>query len=61
MERIINILMKRDGNTRKEAQERINEVKVMMEECNYDPSESEDIFISELGLEMDYIVDFMCG
>lgn len=58
MERIIKILMERDGDTREEAQERIQEVKYMMEDCNYDPSECEEIFMSELGLEMDYIIDF---
>ena len=29
-----------------------------LEDCNYDPSECEEIFMSELGLEMDYIIDF---
>lgn len=60
MNRIIDILMKRDGNTREEAIARVKETKDMMAECNYDPFESEEIFMEELGLEMDYIVDLLC-
>ena len=55
MEEIIKILMRRDGNTKEEAIERINEVKEMIEECNYDPDEIENIMIEQLSLEMDYI------
>lgn len=61
MDKIINILMKRDGITREEALELIGEVKDMMEECNYDPDECEEIFMSELGLEIDYIPYFLFG
>lgn len=61
MDKIINILMKRDGITREEALELIDEVKDMMEECNYDPDECEEIFMSELGLEIDYIPYFLFG
>jgi len=57
MNRIIEILMKRDGNTEKEAKERIKEVMDMFVECNYDADESEKIMMEQLGLEMDYIED----
>lgn len=59
MERIIKILMQRDDLTRQEAIECLDDVHGMMEECNYDPEECEDIFESELGLEPDYIMDFL--
>ena len=61
MNKIVEILMRRDGYSEKEAIDRINEVKSMMEECNYDPEESEEIFMSQLGLEMDYIDDLLFG
>ena len=59
MNTIVNILMKRDGMTRDEALDLLKEVKEMMEECEYDPEECESIFESELGLEPDYIMDFL--
>lgn len=59
MEDIIKILMERDGDTEEEAIDRIEEVKKMMEECDYDPDEVEDIVMENLGLEMDYIFDLL--
>ena len=56
---VVEILMKRDGLSRREAQERFNEVREMIQECNFDPFETEDILIGELGLEMDYIFEFL--
>lgn len=56
---VIEILMKRDGLSRREAQDRFNEVREMIQECNFDPFETEDILIEELGLEMDYIFEFL--
>lgn len=61
MEEIVKILMERDGNTREEALSIIEDVKGMMEECGYDPEECEDIFEMELGLEPDYIPEFLFG
>lgn len=61
MEEIIKILMRRDGNTREEALSIIEDVKGMMEKCNYDPEECENIFETELGLEPDYIPEFLFG
>lgn len=55
MEEIIEILMKRDNNTREEAKLRIDEVKDLMESCSYDTDECEMIMRELLGLEMDYI------
>lgn len=57
--KVVDILMKRDDLSRTEAQERFNEVRDMIQECNFDPVETEDILIEELGLEMDYIFEFL--
>lgn len=59
MEEIIKILMQRDDMIREEALSIIEDVKEMMEECNYDPEECENIFETELGLELDYIPVFL--
>ena len=59
MNRIIEILMKRDGNTEKEAEARLDEVKNMLEECYYDVDEAENIVLEQLGLEMDYLEDIL--
>ena len=56
---VVEILMKRDGLSRREAQDRFNEVREMIQGCNFDPFETEDILIEELGLEMDYIFEFL--
>lgn len=58
-ERVINILMLRDKLSRSEAENLIEDVRTQMAECNYDPTECEDIFMSELGLEMDYLFDII--
>ena len=61
MEEIVKILMKRDGMSREEALELLEDVKDMMEEVSYDPEECENIFETELGLEPDYIPGFLFG
>lgn len=61
MEKIIEILMERDSLSREEAASLIDEVKGMIDEAlvtgNY--TEVEEIVASELGLEMDYIMDLI--
>ena len=61
MEEVIQILMARDGISRKEATARVKEVREMMlEALNSGDTESlEDIFMNELGLEPDFIPDFI--
>lgn len=59
MNRVVKILMERDGLTKQEAENIISEVADMIMECNGDYSEAEDIMYSELGLEMDYILDII--
>ena len=56
MEKIVDILMKRDGLTKKEAIELMEETK---QEMMNNMDEAEDIFMEYLGLEMDYIFDFL--
>lgn len=57
MSEVIRILMERDGMTREEAQETLDEVREMISEA--DPWEAEDILADELGLELDYIFDIL--
>ena len=61
MEEVIQILMARDGISRKEATARVKEVREMMLEAldSGDTESLEDIFMDELGLEPDFIPDFI--
>lgn len=59
MNRVVEILIRRDDLTKQEAEDRLLEVKQMMEDCNYNPEECVDIMSDELGLEMDYIEDLL--
>ena len=58
-ERVIKILMERDGNTREQAVARIIAARNEMEDCDYDAIECEDILQGDLGLEPDYIFDIL--
>lgn len=56
----IKVLMRRDGLSEAEATERFNEVKDMIQnESNLTYDTIEEILAYELGLEMDYIWDFI--
>lgn len=59
MNRIIEILIQRDGITAAEAQSILDDVMGMFNECDYDPDECENIMQSQLGLEPDYIIDVL--
>ena len=59
MNNVVQILMDRDRNTEQEAIKRFEETKIMMEECAFEPIETEKILMEQLGLEMDYIHDFI--
>ena len=54
--KVIEVLMERDGLTREEAIERVDEVRELIFE---DPGVAEDILADELGLELDYIFDII--
>lgn len=57
-ESIVNILVKRDGTTREEASSLVDSVveQVYDSLTNGDDSEAEEIWMSELGLEVDYLL-----
>lgn len=55
MNRVVKILMERDDLTKDEALELINECK--QELLTADPWEADDIIMSTLGLEPDYLFD----
>lgn len=58
MKEIIEILMRRDGNTKQEAIGRIKTCQSLIYEAvdSGEYWEAEDILMDELGLEMDYII-----
>lgn len=59
--RVVRILMERDSMTREEAEHLLNQVRDEMNDAiaegDYDLAE--DIMYSDLGLEMDYIMDVL--
>lgn len=61
MDKIVDILMRRDGVTKEEAKNTLEETREMIDDAiasgNFD--EVEDIMYSELGLEMDYIDEIL--
>lgn len=54
--KVIEILMERDGLTREEAAALIVEVREQMINHPYD---ADEILMDELGLEMDYLLDIL--
>ena len=61
MNKVVEILMKRDDLTKEEAKARLLEVREMINDAvdNGEWYEAEDIIADELGLEMDYIFDIL--
>lgn len=61
MKEIVNILMKRDGISKSEAISIVQQTKLMIDEAieSGDYDVVEDILASELGLELDYIYNFI--
>ena len=62
MKRIVDILMKRDHVTKEEAENILKNVREEIQEVisiGGDYTEVEDIVMSELGLEMDYIDELL--
>lgn len=59
MNRVVKILMERDKLDRHLAENRVKEVKKLISDSSLDYNEVEDIIQSELGLEMDYIIDLI--
>ena len=63
MNKVVNILMKRDGYSREEAIEIVNDCREEMNEAiaDGDYDLAEDILACDLGLEPDYIFDILWG
>ena len=59
MNRVVEILMRRDNMSKTEAIERVKEVHEMLLDCNGSYEEAETILAEELGLEPDYIMDLI--
>lgn len=59
MSEVVRVLMQRDGITKSEAEKMVSDVREMIYNCNGDYDEAEEIMMSELGLEMDYITDII--
>ena len=61
MNRVVKILMKRDGLSKEDAYDLVNEVRAKMQDAiacgDYDLAE--EIIESDLGLEPDYIFDIL--
>lgn len=60
MDKIIKILMKRDGLTEHEARQLCKETREAMDEAD-GMDEAESIFEDMIGLEPDYLVGFLLG
>ena len=59
MEHIIQILMKRDDLTRKEAENVIKNALDMIYNSFDDPGHCEEIWTEETGLELDYLLEVL--
>ena len=61
MKEIVNILMKRDGLSKSEAISIVQHTKLMIDEAieSGDYDAVEEILADELGLELDYIYNFI--
>ena len=59
MNRVTEILMRRDGDTKEEAEKRIANVQRRIEKYAFDDEEATEIIMDELGLEPDYLFDIL--
>lgn len=59
MNRVVEILMRRDGDTKEEAEKRIANVQHRIEKYAFDDEEATEIIMDELGLEPDYLFDIL--
>lgn len=61
MNKVVEILMKRDGMTKQKAQNHLAYVRQLVEDAvnDNDFDLAEQLVASELGLEMDYIFDIL--
>lgn len=61
MNRMVELLMKRDQVTEEEAQERLTAAKELISACDYEEEETEWILRTELGLELEDLDDVVSG
>ena len=61
MNRVVEVLMKRDGMTKDEAEDYLSEVRSELYDAINGTSclSPEDVMYDELGLEMDYVCDVL--
>lgn len=59
MEKVIEILIKRDGLSKSEAKALVLETREMIYSCGGSIVEAEEIMMDQLGLEMDYMFDIL--
>lgn len=59
MNKVVEILMRRDSMSENEAKELVATTRKMLHECHGDYEEAVDIMQQELGLEPDYIMDII--
>lgn len=57
MNKVVKILMERDGITKQAAEELVKETREAIASC--DPFEAEEIIADYLGLELDYLFDIL--
>lgn len=57
MDKVIKILMERDGMSRSDAKELVDETRELL--LSSDPWEADEIMVDQLGLEPDYIMDIL--
>jgi hypothetical protein len=57
MNKVIKILMERDGMSRSDAKELVDETRELL--LSSDPWEADEIMADQLGLEPDYIMDIL--
>lgn len=58
-DRVVNILMKRDSMSREEASSLVDDVMEMVYDAVANGDDAEEIWMSELGLEPDYLMDLL--
>ena len=59
MNKVVKILMRRDGITREAAEEEVARTREMILNCGGCFEEASEIIADELGLEPDYIMDIL--
>lgn len=59
MSEIVNVLVKRDGVSKKEAEEQVADIRERIYSGEIDAFDIDDVMMDELGLEPDYIEELL--